>query len=54
MMAIGAALSLVVSTVATLLWLAFGVGASCEFLAGNAVFEDRSGIRSGGPPLRQI
>jgi hypothetical protein len=54
MMAIGAALSLVVSTVATLLWLAFGVGASCEFLAGNAVFEDRSGIRSGGPPVNQI
>ena len=30
------------------------VGASCEFLTGNAVFEDRSGIRSGGPPLRRI
>ena len=30
------------------------VGASCEFLTGNAVFEDRSGIRSGGPSLRQI
>jgi hypothetical protein len=30
------------------------VGASCDFLVGNAVFEDRSGIRSGGPPLHQI
>jgi hypothetical protein len=30
------------------------VGASCEFLAADAVFEDRSGIRSGGSTLRQI
>jgi hypothetical protein len=121
-MAIGAALSLVLSTAATLLWLAFAdpllarlralleldalarasdvaalaadlrslsgadrvirmqrsrsyveepvlvgdpviltlflertqVGASCEFLAGDAVFEDQSGIRSGGAALQPI
>jgi hypothetical protein len=30
------------------------VGASCEVLAGDAVFEDRSGIRSGGASLPRI
>jgi hypothetical protein len=30
------------------------VGTSCEFLAGDAVFEDQSGIRSGGAALQPI